>query len=111
VDLGGALVELPEEAAAGLRARGADSVVVGLRPEALELAGDGVPARVQVVEELGADAYAFCVGEVAGREARLVARADARRPPSIGERVSLRVRSGEAHLFDPASGERLEARA
>jgi multiple sugar transport system ATP-binding protein len=111
VDLGGAAVELPEETAADLRARGAGSVVVGLRPEALELAGDGVPARVQVVEELGADAYAFCVGEVAGSEARLVARADARRPPAIGERVSLRVRPGEAHLFDPASGERLATRS
>src|ERR671933_774248 len=55
--------------------RGRDRVTVGLRPEALELAGDGVPAQVQVVEELGADAYAFCVGEVAGSEARFVARA------------------------------------
>jgi multiple sugar transport system ATP-binding protein len=107
VELGGAAVELPSAAATELRARGQDSVVVGLRPEALELAADGLPARVQVVEELGADAYAFCVGEGAGEETRLVARADARRPPGIGDRVSLRVRSEEAHLFDPASGERL----
>jgi multiple sugar transport system ATP-binding protein len=62
-----------------------------------------------VVEELGADAYAFCVGEVAGSEVKLVARADARHPPALGERVSLRPREGEAHLFDPATGERLGA--
>jgi multiple sugar transport system ATP-binding protein len=105
LDLGGAPVAMPGDAAAALA--GHDQVVVGLRPESLELAGEGVPARVQVVEELGADAYAFCVGEVGGEEARLVARADARRPPAIGDRVSLRVRPGEAHLFDPASGERL----
>jgi multiple sugar transport system ATP-binding protein len=55
----------------------------------------------------GADAYAFCAGELAGGETRLVARADARRPPAIGERVALRIRAGEAHLFDPATGERL----
>jgi multiple sugar transport system ATP-binding protein len=107
VDLGGALVSLPSHVAATLAARGQREVVVGLRPESLELAADGVPARVQVVEELGADAYAFCVGEVAGAETKLVARADARRPPAIGERVTLQPRADEAHLFDPASGERL----
>jgi multiple sugar transport system ATP-binding protein len=105
VELGGA----PVASASALAGR--DRVVVGLRPESLELAGDGLPARVQVVEELGADAYAFCVGEVAGEETRLVARADARRPPAIGERVSLRVRAGEAHLFDATSGERLAEQA
>jgi hypothetical protein len=59
---------------------------VGLWPEALELARDGVPARVEMVEELGADA---------------------RRAPARGERVALAVRPGEAHLFDAASGQRL----
>jgi multiple sugar transport system ATP-binding protein len=109
LDLGGARVALPDDAAAAIAARGLSSVVVGLRPESLELAGDGVPAKVQVVEELGADAYAFCVGEIAGSEVKLVARADARRPPALGERVSLHPRPGEAHLFDPDSGERLGA--
>jgi multiple sugar transport system ATP-binding protein len=109
VDLGGASVPLPDAVTSALAARGQRSVVVGLRPESLELATDGVPARVQVVEELGADAYAFCVGEVAGSEVKLVARADARHPPALGDRVSLRPREGEAHLFDPATGERLGA--
>jgi multiple sugar transport system ATP-binding protein len=109
IDLGGASVALPDDAAAAIAARGLRSVVVGLRPESLELAGDGVPARVQVVEELGADAYAFCVGEIAGNEIKLVARADARHPPTLGERVSLQPVAGEAHLFDPDSGERLGA--
>jgi multiple sugar transport system ATP-binding protein len=108
VKLGGSSLELGEDAAASLRGR--DRVTVGLRPEALELAGDGVPAQVQVVEELGADAYAFCVGEVEGQDVRLVARADARRPPAIGERVALRARPGEAHLFDPGSGDRIAVR-
>jgi multiple sugar transport system ATP-binding protein len=107
VDLGGASVALPDDTASAIAARGLRSVVVGLRPEALELAGDGVPARVQVVEELGADAYAFCVGEVAGAEIRLVARADGRHPPALGERVALQPRAGESHFFDPDSGERL----
>jgi multiple sugar transport system ATP-binding protein len=86
---------------------GAREVVVGLRPEALSLAGAGVPARVEVVEELGADAYAFCSAELPGGEQRLVARADARRPPAQGEQVHLQPLFEEAHLFDVASGERL----
>jgi multiple sugar transport system ATP-binding protein len=101
VDVGGQ--RLPVNGAARERS----AVVVGLRPEALELAPDGLPARVQMVEELGADAYVFCVGEVGGEETRLVARTDARHPPAIGERVRLRVRGEEAHLFDPESGVRL----
>ena len=81
-------------------------IVVGLRPESLELAGDGLPARVEVVEELGADAYVFCVAEVNGVETRLVARVDARRPPERDERIFLRPQA-EAHVFDAATGERL----
>jgi multiple sugar transport system ATP-binding protein len=100
-DLGGARVRVDGTA------RDRASVTVGLRPEALELAGDGLAAQVQVVEELGADAYVICLGEVAGAQTRLVARADPRHPPAIGERVSLRVRGEEAHLFDAESGVRL----
>jgi multiple sugar transport system ATP-binding protein len=107
VSLGGATVELPPGCEAAARSRGCGEVVVGLRPEALELAPEGVAAEVQVVEELGADSYVFCVAEVAGEAMKLVARAETKRAPEQGARVSLRPRPGEAHLFDPASGERL----
>jgi multiple sugar transport system ATP-binding protein len=105
----GVAVELPSEAAADARGRGLSEVVLGLRPESLELAEDGIPARVEVVEELGADAYAFCMAELAGGASKLVARADWRRPPERGTRVALRALPGEAHVFDPASGDRLGA--
>src|SRR3954449_5070438 len=82
-------------------------LVVGVRPEALEVAGDGIAARVEVVEDIGADAYVFCSAEVNGEQTRLVARTEARNAPQQGERVSLRPRPEEAHLFDPGSGERL----
>ena len=101
VMVGGVSVEVPAEA----RTNGG-SVVVGLRPESLELAAEGVPALVEVVEELGADAYVFCTADVGG-ETKLVARVEARRRPNRGERVSLLPRPAEAHLFDPESGRRL----
>jgi multiple sugar transport system ATP-binding protein len=91
---------------------GRAEVVLGLRPEALELAPEGIPAFVEVVEEFGADAYVFCsarLHEGAGGTTRLVARTEARGVPSQGDRVSLRVRPGEAHLFDAETGERLGA--
>jgi multiple sugar transport system ATP-binding protein len=102
VTLGGVTIPVPAGAANG-------EVVVGLRPESLELAADGLPAEVQVVEEVGADAYVFCVAEVAGTTTKLVARGDVRRVPARGERVSLRPLADEAHLFRADTGERLSA--
>jgi multiple sugar transport system ATP-binding protein len=102
VSLGGVSFALPP-AAAGRK------VVLGIRPESLELAADGVPARVEVIEELGADAYVFCSADLSGEATRLVARVDVRRRPERGERVSLRPLPGEAHLFDAESGERFGA--
>ena len=82
--------------------------MIGLRPEALELAGDGIACSVEVVEEIGADSYVFTAGDIDGRPTKLVARVEARAAPERGARVSLRPRAGEAHLFDPASGARLD---
>jgi len=99
VALGGASVPV--------HANGRPAVVVGLRPESLELSAEGVPAEVEVVEEFGADAYVFCVAEVGGEATKLVARVDARRAPERGERVALSPKPDEAHVFDPETGARL----
>jgi multiple sugar transport system ATP-binding protein len=107
VSLGGTAVQLPDSVRSAASAAGWSELTIGVRPEALELAGEGIPAEVTVVEEIGADAYLFCTATIAGAELRLVARAAARQAPSRGEQVSLRPVPGEAHLFDPASGTRL----
>jgi multiple sugar transport system ATP-binding protein len=104
--LGG--VDVPVPRGAGLNGR--TSLVVGVRPESLDVAGEGIPARVDVIEDVGADAYVFCTAELGGETTRLVARTDARHAPGQGERVALLPRSDEAHLFDPTSGERLGSR-
>jgi multiple sugar transport system ATP-binding protein len=100
VPLGGVDVSLPVEA----RGR---RVVLGFRPESLMLATEGLPARVEVIEELGADAYVFCLAELGGAETKLVARVDARRVPARGERVALRPSTEDVHVFDAENGERL----
>jgi multiple sugar transport system ATP-binding protein len=104
-ELGGVRLQLPDGLASASSPLG--RVVVGLRPDALELAPDGVPAKVDVVEDVGAEAYAFCTAELPDGEGRLIARVDSRRPPAQGEAVRLRPLTEEMHLFDPASGERL----
>ena len=101
--IGGEPVQVPAAATANGRA----SLVLGFRPEALDLAPEGIPAEVEVVEEIGADAYVFCVAEVAGETTKLVARTDWRSAPERGERVKLKPHPDEAHVFDPETGERI----
>jgi multiple sugar transport system ATP-binding protein len=100
VSLGGVGVPLPATAAGR-------QLVLGFRPESLVLDSDGLPALVEVVEELGADAYVVCAAELSGEARRLVARVDARHIPRRGERISLRPVAGEVHVFDAENGERL----
>ncbi len=107
VTLGGTEIPLPADAAASASGRGWSKLIVGLRPESLELAPDGLPARVQVVEEVGADAFVFCTADLGQGPVKLVARVETKSAPARDARVSLRPRADEAHLFDPETGERL----
>jgi multiple sugar transport system ATP-binding protein len=104
--LGGVEVPLPSGAATN----GSSSLVVGVRPESLEVSSEGIPAKVDVVEDVGADAFVFCSAELGGETTKLVARIEVRRAPKQGDRVNLRPRAEEAHVFDAESGERLENR-
>ncbi|SDP33894.1 carbohydrate ABC transporter ATP-binding protein, CUT1 family (TC 3.A.1.1.-) [Actinopolyspora xinjiangensis] len=85
-------------------------VTVGIRPESLRLVSDepeSLALRVELVEELGADCLIHGRTAVDGK--RLIVRADGRRPPSLGETVRVVIRDpGEIHLFDAASGARVE---
>ena len=109
IALGQAKVPIDDALASAARSNGRSDLVLGLRPESLEVGQEGVPARVEVVEELGADAFVFCVAKVGGEELKLVARTSARDVPQRGDHVSLNARPNEAHLFDSVTGKRLEA--
>jgi multiple sugar transport system ATP-binding protein len=105
ITFGGRTIELPTGARS---ANGRPGVIVGVRPEALELGADGLPATVEAIEELGSDAFLFCGAELADGHARLTARVDARHAPERGSRVHLRPSAEhEPHLFDAATGDRL----
>ncbi|OBK81054.1 ABC transporter ATP-binding protein [Mycobacterium sp. 1165178.9] len=96
VTLGDWPITLPRETAGT-----AGEVVVGVRPEHFELGDLGVEMEVDVVEELGADAYLY--GRITGSgkviDAPIVARADGRNPPQKGSRVRLHPEPGHLHFF------------
>ncbi|MGW6374476.1 ABC transporter ATP-binding protein [Rhodococcus sp. NPDC055112] len=83
-------------------------VVLGIRPEHLELSDHGIPMEVDVVEELGSDAYIYGRTTLAGAPHEVVARADWRNPPQKGQQVRLHVDPSELHLFSAADGRRLD---
>ena len=112
-DFGGLTVPLTREQVAAAREDGSDGrVTVGFRPEHTEMvgAGDGgVPVIVELVEELGSDAYVHGHAKLNGDESKdtLVVRTDGRVVPRMGETVYLRPREGAQHIFHAKTGVRL----
>jgi multiple sugar transport system ATP-binding protein len=85
----------------------AAEITVGLRPEDLVISKSGLEVEVDVVEELGADAYLYTHGNIGSGDAELVARVDAVNHPKPGQKVLLAPEGGVTHLFDVESGARL----
>ena len=100
-ELGGQALAMP----AGVN--GAREVVVGLRPESLELADDGLPGRVEIVERARGRRVRVLRGAAADRRGAPRGARRCPHPPASGDRVGLRPRLDEAHLFDSVSGARL----
>ena len=83
------------------------NVTIGIRPNDFNVAvTGGLDATVDVVEELGSEAFLYCT--VAGSNAHMVARVDGLSGLGAGDLVSLIPTSGSAHLFDSLSGRRLD---
>ena len=120
VRIGDTPIPLPGAAAAAARQAGLSEVVLGLRPDSLTLvvgaatsnaiSPNGTPSlsgRVHLVEDTGSDAWVHLDAPGGPSALRLVARADARHLPVVGDQVKVSVAVNDAHVFDPGSGERL----
>jgi len=89
-------------------------LTVGLRPESLELAGpgDGIPAVVTLVDELGAEAFVHAsidgdqTASLRG-SATVLARIEPQLAPVKGERVNLRPKPRAMLFFESETGERM----
>jgi multiple sugar transport system ATP-binding protein len=78
-------------------------VIYGIRPEHLDLADDGFPAVVAVVEPTGSETLLV----VRLGESEIVAVFHDRLQVAPGETVFLRPRPDQVHIFDPSTGLRL----
>ena len=106
VQFGGTVYPVPRDV---LEEAHGQTVTLGSRPEDLETVaqGEGLQVEVDVVEELGADAYVYGHTTLDGQSHDIVARVDGRRPPMKGESIWVRPQSGHVHLFDTKTGLRL----
>jgi multiple sugar transport system ATP-binding protein len=105
---GGAELPVQREAAAEADKAG-HQVTIGVRPEDMTMVdqGQGLKTTVNLVEELGADAYVYGTADVNGQPLDIIARVDGRKPPEKSEQVFFAPKPGHVHLFSTTTGERL----
>ncbi len=104
------LLPLSREQVAAARADGSPQVTVGFRPENTDLVGPadgGMPIHVDLVEELGSDAFVYGTVALEGHDERFVVRLDSRSAPALGDIVHVKPRVGAHHAFHALTGERL----
>ena len=91
------------------------SVTVGVRPEGWSPASDGFHVNVEVVEELGSDAFVYGkpadssvkFANASDEGAQVIVRWDPKNPPKPGDRISVSVNPDAIHLFDSTTGARI----
>jgi multiple sugar transport system ATP-binding protein len=84
-----------------------DQVTIGVRPEALRIGAEGLEATILTVEELGSDSFVYCTPKDQP-DISLVARTDGLNTSQPGSTVYLMPTVAAMHVFDTASGARLE---
>ncbi len=108
VQFGDGHIQVPRETVEAASA-GDRTITIGVRPEDMDLvpAGQGLKTTINLVEELGADAYVYGTADVNGHDLDVIARVDGRKPPAKGETVAFAPKPGHVHLFSTTTGERL----
>ncbi|NCV73678.1 MAG: sugar ABC transporter ATP-binding protein, partial [Actinobacteria bacterium] len=93
----------------------ATSVTVGIRPEGFIPATTGFEVAVEVVEELGADAFVYGkpvdkslkFANTSEELGQVIIRWDPKTPPKVGQTVIVGANPDAVHLFDAANGKRI----
>jgi multiple sugar transport system ATP-binding protein len=86
------------------------NITVGVRPEAWRVVGPdegGLPVKVTVVEELGADAFVYGTSGVEGTPNNIIVRVSKRDTVQKGETIHVTTDPHNVHVFDTDTGERL----
>jgi len=90
--------------------RAAGDVTLGVRPEAWRIvrsAEGGLPLTVNLVEELGAEAFLYGHCDVEGTPDEVVVRIEARRDIQKGSTVHVTTDPEQVHVFDTTTGQRI----
>ena len=107
---------LPDAVANTAKADG--KITIGFRPEGLDLATEGsenaFPVNVDIVEELGSDAFVYGepavdAGTSALRSDNIIARIDPHLAPKKGDKIWIAPNPEAFHYFSSASGQRIVA--
>jgi len=107
VAIGGSRVQLPPPYANAVADLALTGVVVGVRPEHLRLAPDGLlPATVSVVESLGHERHVIC--RLEDGQMVIVRQQSSDQAPGEGSWVRLATELHHLHLFDVESERRIE---
>ena len=91
------------------------SVTVGIRPEGFAPASSGFDVLVEVVEELGSDAFVYGkpadssvkFANATDEGAQVIVRWDPKNPPRPGQTVTVSANQSAVHLFNATTGERI----
>ncbi len=91
------------------------TITVGVRPEGFTPASAGFHVLVEVVEELGSDAFVYGrpvdkdvkFANATDEGAQVIVRWDPKNPPKPGDTITVEANPDVIHLFDSATGERL----
>lgn len=81
-------------------------VTIGIRPEGLVLTSpvSGIPAVVEVVEELGSEAFVYAAIDIDGTRKLVTVRTAPELVPKRGERLGLEAKPGSVHFFNCDTG-------
>ncbi|MDO8646584.1 MAG: sn-glycerol-3-phosphate ABC transporter ATP-binding protein UgpC [Candidatus Planktophila sp.] len=90
-------------------------VTVGVRPEGFTPASDGFHVLVEVVEELGSDAFVYGkpadtnvkFANAGDEGAQIIVRWDPKNPPKAGQTIAVTAIPSAVHLFSSITGERI----
>jgi multiple sugar transport system ATP-binding protein len=89
------------------------SVTVGVRPEGFAPASTGFNVLVEVVEELGSDAFVYGkpadssvkFANATDEGAQVIVRWDPKNPPRAGQTITVSANQSSVHLFSATTGE------
>jgi multiple sugar transport system ATP-binding protein len=107
--LGDLLVPLPRTVLDDAKKANLTEITLGIRPESFRVTTDeaSLPLHVDLVEELGADAYVYGTARLGENDEQFVVRGADRDVPEMGQTIRLSVVPDETHVFHPETGERL----